>query len=481
MHLILLLISLIHIVLGRIEPIDDPSSVPLNEWCSNSRLNDILRTPVSVKSEQFERDIKPCLTVHDIQDLVLGKISTIYYVGQDVPFYLRDPGVQSNRPAILNPGAHFGLRYKFVRELGEGGHGVVYEAIDVKNEMQRVAIKVLDREHQQSGMLEAELVSKVISNNQNDEGSRYITQVLGQFGTHYGWMVVYPLRDGDLIDLTHRIHANRQWWDLEQVQHFLTTLLKAIRCLADNDIVHCDIKPDNILYYARQSSTNSADLAQTSCQIAFELTDFGWANKNEVGGTHGYIPPEHYSHDLFRSKYCLSRRSLPRQPHNDVFALAWTMVRVLTAGHIHESSLIFQHHTTRDQVRMFLDHNLRKAGTRFLKGMSVDKFRQFVDFLSGCLDPRPQMRYSPREALRHPFLQTNEALEVEQTGRAERMERARRAQSGSWDDEYIEVERAGLSDKQREQVIPESSRSSMWCCSPQNIGVLFEGLRLPLQ
>jgi len=93
--------------------------------------------------------------------------------------------------------------------------------------------------------------------------------------------LVFPLYRGDISDWNPK--------DEKQLATFVLQLLEAIRYCHSNGIVHCDIKPTNILYNCDKDEN-----------FNFVLSDFGLAltgiKLNQIGsnvdGTYGYMAPE---------------------------------------------------------------------------------------------------------------------------------------------------------------------------------------------
>lgn len=118
-----------------------------------------------------------------------------------------------------------------------------------------------------------------------------------------------PLRKGTLTSLVHTISVDYTQFCLS----VLKQMLRALDYLASKNLVHRDLKPDNILYYILPDST-----------YHFQLADFGLAHHRSLAktfcGTSCYQAPELLPET--------SKVYAPQSPKMDVWSLLATMVAV---------------------------------------------------------------------------------------------------------------------------------------------------------
>jgi serine/threonine protein kinase len=214
-------------------------------------------------------------------------------------------------------------KYRIERNIGSGGQGEIYEAIDITREdLGKVAIKVAD-----SGLSsffiakEAEILRKVI-------GIANVIPILDEFQFKDRTCIVLPLRDGNLERyLVMRANFQHNWnrpelrLDFAWFQKFTSSLTRTLVEIHRKGFVHNDIKPQNILYHG------------TFEDPYFELADFGGAAKLWslfCIGTRKYLPPEF-------GNECL-RMLTPRREHHDMFALCVTIMHAFTSGRFDATS-----------------------------------------------------------------------------------------------------------------------------------------------
>lgn len=184
-------------------------------------------------------------------------------------------------------------KYCFIKELGEGGFGRVFLAIE-KVSGREVAIKQLinvDDKDQEDIIHEIEIISKF--NHQNivtyyhnfwEDGQLFVVMEYCAGGT-----LRDKINDGNISSST--------------ILRWFQTLTSCLRTIHKMGIMHHDIKPDNILF-----SKNGT----------IKISDFGVADKNL--GTRSYMSPESLFYGGIAAK----------DPRIDIYALGVTLLELLT-------------------------------------------------------------------------------------------------------------------------------------------------------
>lgn len=185
-------------------------------------------------------------------------------------------------------------KYQIEKRLGEGGFSVVYQAYDTVEGI-RVALKVPHARLVTPTVLEdfrkeVRLIAKL--NHPNVLRLKNADFIDGHF------VLAFPLGEKSLADrIRYRISA-------EAAISYADHLLQGIAHAHENRIVHCDIKPENLILF------HDGTLA---------LTDFGIAKislrtiQGSGSGTLGYMAPEQamgkpsYRSDVFSAGLIMSR------------------------------------------------------------------------------------------------------------------------------------------------------------------------------
>lgn len=190
-------------------------------------------------------------------------------------------------------GALFDNKYRYVKDLGNGGFGKVFLAKEERSD-NLVAIKQLkkeDKTHQESILYEMQMVSKF-----NHPHIVLYKHHFVQEELLYIVMEYCPMGSLRRIMRNEKITAAFVW-------KWMNQLTGTLQLVHEKGIVHHDIKPDNILF--------------TEDRI-IKITDFGLANRG--GGTKPYMSPEALSWES----------SAVKDVRADIYALGVTLLELLT-------------------------------------------------------------------------------------------------------------------------------------------------------
>lgn len=184
--------------------------------------------------------------------------------------------------------------YRFLRVLGQGGMGLVYEAEDLRLR-RRVAIKMLGERQLQSDSLtrlrrEAEAIARL--------KHPHIVQI-HRIDTWEDrpFLELEYVSGGSLLDrLTGRPHAPH---DSAQ---FVSRLARAIHFAHNEQVIHRDLKPSNVLLDVSVPASSPSSRELPLELVAPKITDFGLAKlldsdqertrQGQLLGTPSYAPPE---------------------------------------------------------------------------------------------------------------------------------------------------------------------------------------------
>lgn len=174
-----------------------------------------------------------------------------------------------------------------VRVIGYGGMGVVYEAWDSRLK-RRVALKVLqphlmfDAANRDRFMQEARLAA-----NLDHEG------VVRIFNIHeYDGMVVIEMQYVDGTPL-NRLIADKPL-SAVQAKDLLRQVLEGLAACHERGVVHCDVKPANLLITAE----GKVLLTDFGISRAFQATSADLSMSTQAWGTPAFWPPEAWEGEL---------------------------------------------------------------------------------------------------------------------------------------------------------------------------------------
>ncbi|CAN1263455.1 G-type lectin S-receptor-like serine/threonine-protein kinase LECRK3 [Linum perenne] len=150
----------------------------------------------------------------------------------------------------------------FKEVLGSGASGTVYKGVLV--DQQLVAVKRLDK-----------MVNETQANHKN------LVKLVGFCNEGQHRILVYEfMSNGSLANLLFGDHSRPSWYTRVEIAYAVARGLVYLHDECSNQIIHCDIKPQNVLL----------DESLTA-----KISDFGLAKllmANQTRGTKGYVAPE---------------------------------------------------------------------------------------------------------------------------------------------------------------------------------------------
>ena len=190
--------------------------------------------------------------------------------------------VEEQRRAELEPGRVLSGRFEIVRLIGAGGMGAVYEAKDRILAGKAVALKVM-------------LPSLMAS----EQARRRFTQeaMLTRELRHPGIVNVFDVgMDGDLLFLTMELvegESANDWRrkrggkvDAKNACGFMHKVAEALRYAHENNVIHRDLKPQNILVI------HGGQIRLVDFGLARAIGTRGYARTQAALGTPYYMAPE---------------------------------------------------------------------------------------------------------------------------------------------------------------------------------------------
>uniref|UniRef100_A0A672FA34 Uncharacterized protein n=1 Tax=Salarias fasciatus TaxID=181472 RepID=A0A672FA34_SALFA len=288
--------------------------------------------------------------------------SVVYYVGED-----HGPGAPG---ASVGVGPDISSVYQIFADevLGSGQFGIVYGGKHRKTGRD-VAIKIIDKMRfptKQESQLRNEVA---ILQNLHHPG---IVNLECMFETPEQVFVVMEKLHGDMLEMILSSEKSRL---PERLTKFLVTqILVALKHLHFKDIVHCDLKPENVL------------LASAEPFPQVKLCDFGFARiigeksfRRSVVGTPAYLAPE-----VLRSKGY--NRSL------DMWSVG-VIVYVSLSG-------TFPFNEDED-----INDQIQNAAFMYPPNPWKEISEDAKDLINNLLQVKMRKRYSVEKTLSHPWLQ----------------------------------------------------------------------------
>lgn len=358
------------------------------------------------------------LTVFERKEI--AKYPTIYFVGKRRDkLQARQDTRGKNNYGFDDEGGryksmkhdHIAYRFEIIKGLGKGSFGDVVKTYDHKNG-RYVAIKIIRNERRFHKQAQSEV--KILDLlKENDIRNNHNVIHMGEhflFRNHL--CITFELLHGDLYSELRK--NGFRGFSLSNVNKFCQNLLQTLRVLGRHSIVHCDLKPENILLKQKD-------------RTGIKVIDFG-SSCFESEKVHTYIQSRYYRSPevIMGAEYgtgidmwslgCILVELLTGRPlfsGRDEKEQIVLITEVLGApnksflarcrrGHLYFDSTCrpIRIRDNKDEIR-----SPRSVLMESLVGPIGAKDRKFVDFLYHCLTWDPEDRFTPRDAIRHPWIQ----------------------------------------------------------------------------
>lgn len=254
--------------------------------------------------------------------------------------------------------------YQMTRKIGQGASGSVYIAIDTRNQ-EKVAVKQMDLTKQAKKELIVNEVN-IMKESRHPNIVRFIDAYL--VDQIVLWVVMELMEGGALTDVVQDTELEE-----DQIAAICKETLLGISQLHDRDIIHRDIKSDNILI----SSSGHV-----------KLTDFGFCAKLEKSNVKRAT--------MVGTPYWMAPEIIKQQPYDnkvDIWSLGIMTIEMIEGNppYIDEEPL----------KALYL---IATKGKPELESPERSS-ELLLDFLDKMLQVDPEKRLPSKELLKHPFLE----------------------------------------------------------------------------
>ena len=337
---------------------------------------------------------------------------------------------EEGRRYSMNP--NITTKYQIIEKLGQGIFGQVFKCIDL-NTNKLVAIKILKnrQEYFRQGLLE--LTTMTIVNKMYDKKKQYVVEMIDHFLYHGHLCIVQELLGKNIYQYLKEMRFTGM--KLSEIKQFTRQLLEGVNLLNISGIVHCDLKPENVLLC--DQGCKIIDLG-SACFCNFVFYDY-------IQSRH-YRAPEialgnRYSTAIdMWSVGCIVAEmflGIPLFPANSEYdlilryvdCLGLPPVSMITNGR--KGSRYFKQYRNKEgqmtyrmkeQFEFEYENNCRlsphkdylpvkllrdiifKCQLRVQTPLDYKTKENLYDFLKKCLEYDPSKRITPQQALKHSFL-----------------------------------------------------------------------------
>ena len=168
-------------------------------------------------------------------------------------------------------GDHIAYRYEIQSIIGQGSFGEVLKCLDHKTNT-LVAIKVLENTPttQVQGEFEISILQHLSKD--NNSSNAHIIQSLDSFHFRNHICISFPILGKNLYQLSQSLYYRPV--PTIQLRHILYQLLTALSYCHSNHIIHCDIKPENIVLLPNSKKNIRLIDFGSACEIGRERFDY---------------------------------------------------------------------------------------------------------------------------------------------------------------------------------------------------------------
>jgi len=142
------------------------------------------------------------------------------------------------------PHDHISYRYEVLKVIGKGSFGQVVQAFDHKNSV-NVALKMVRNEKRFHRQAQEEI--RILDNLRKVDldNTANVVRMLEHFSFRNHICITFELLSMNLYEL---IKKNKfQGFSIGLVRKFAHSMLKCLVLLYNHRIIHCDMKPENVL------------------------------------------------------------------------------------------------------------------------------------------------------------------------------------------------------------------------------------------
>uniref|UniRef100_A0A6G1SHY1 dual-specificity kinase n=1 Tax=Aceria tosichella TaxID=561515 RepID=A0A6G1SHY1_9ACAR len=321
---------------------------------------------------------------------------------------------------------HIAYRYEMLKIIGKGSFGSVIRAFDHKN-MQNVALKMVRNEkrfHQQAQTeinILRHLREKDINNSMN------VIHMFEHFIFRDHTCITFELLSLNLYELTRK--NKFAGFSIHLVRRFAYSILKCLEALNENKIIHCDLKPENVLLKQQSRSGIKVIDFGSSCfeneRIHSYIQSRFYRSPETILGAKYGMPIDMWSLGCILAELATGHPLLPGEDEADQLACIMELLGMPPASLLQQSKpcRVKQFISSKGYPRYCATELLPNGRLILLGGKSKrGKARgppgsrtwhqalggcddiNFIDFVRRCLEWDPMIRMTPSQALRHPWL-----------------------------------------------------------------------------
>lgn len=394
----------------------------------------IKKEPFVVSPQQVLEVYRSRLTKYEASEIL--HYPEIYFIGANPNKSRIQPG---NNIACKNFGFddasgsyihvahdHIAYRYEMLKVIGKGSFGSVIRAFDHKN-MQNVALKMVRNEKRFHQQAQTEIAILKHLRQKDVNNSMNVVHMFEHFIFRDHTCITFELLSLNLYELTRK--NKFAGFSIHLVRRFAYSILKCLEALHENKIIHCDLKPENVLLKQQSRSGIKVIDFGSSCfeneRIHTYIQSRFYRSPETILGANYGMPIDMWSLGCILAELATGHPLLPGEDEADQLTCIIELLNMPPASLLEQAKpcRVKQFISSKGYPRYCATEILPNGRVILLGGKSSrGKPRgppgsrnwtqalggcddiNFIDFVRKCLEWDPQIRMTPAMALRHPWL-----------------------------------------------------------------------------
>lgn len=357
------------------------------------------------KSQRFVTSRQANLT--EFEKTEVQKYQNVYFYGNIESKQVSATDVSEfddrQKHYLARVGDHIAYRFEILEIIGRGVFGQVLRCFDHKRQRE-VALKILanTRDMKEQGVLEAEVVRKLTKD--PDPGSEFVAKSRGSFLFRDHICIEFELLGMNL----HEFRKMKGGLPLQmtQIRSIGRNILSGLAFCHRNQIVHCDLKPENIVFTRHSfDKVKIIDFGSTCYdglqKYGYVQSRFYRAPEVMIGARYG-APIDMWSFGCILVELATGRPLFSGRSEEE------HMKQMLEVLGVPKKSVIEQG----SRWTKFFDKDGNPLDAKVVRNVPVTNSLEmvtritdtvFLSLVADCLEWDPAERIKAEDALRHPF------------------------------------------------------------------------------